>query len=557
MVLAMARPVRLPNSRHPYARKVVPAPLRAILGRTEFKRPLHGSTSAEIKRLHAEALAEWETLIESARAKLAGKRQSMTARQIEALCGEWYRAELAEHEDDPASSEAWQGVVDALLDRAEPPADEYRATAEDLTEAEGLWMSQGVAVDDDTVKRTARRLWQAKIQAAKTLGRRAAGDWRPDENLARFPSPEEIAAAPSSKSRRTTGPKPLPFSELIQARALEDRPPEKSREKWEAAARSFASVAGHDDARRITVDEVRDWKQRRAAEGRSQKTIADGIATLRALLNWGARNGLLPKDNPFSGTAPKLKKHGQAPRDGYTDEQARTLLAAARNEVGWKRWLPWVLAFTGARIEEVAELRRRDVRQEGGVWILDIVPTATRAGKTAQAQRMVPIHPALVAEGFLDYAASLPADGPLWPDLRPGRYGSRGSTATKAHSRWVRGVVGIIDRRLAPAHSWRHRMEDQLRIARVGPEAHDAITGHDNPRNAGAGYGRGFRGMPDELLKELRRVPSPLPPIGPQQGPVAPAAKGAWAKHRKRRRRPSRRDHAHSDPVAPGDSRPS
>ena len=31
-----------------------------------------------------------------------------------------------------------------------------------------------------------------------------------------------------------------------------------------------------------------------------------------------------------------------------------------------------------------------------------------------------------------------------------------------------------------------------------------------NPRNAGDGYGRGFRGMPDEVLKDLARVPSPL-----------------------------------------------
>jgi hypothetical protein len=122
---------------------------------------------------------------------------------------------------------------------------------------------------------------------------------------------------------------------------------------------------------------------------------------------------------------------------------------------------------------------------------------------------MVPIHPALEAEGFITYATALPA-GPLFPDLKPGRYGSRGSTATKSHSRWVRGVVGIEDKRIAPAHSWRHRMEDELRKARVSSEAQDAITGRDNPRNAGAGYGRGFRGMPDELLIELKRIPSPI-----------------------------------------------
>jgi hypothetical protein len=65
-----------------------------------------------------------------------------------------------------------------------------------------------------------------------------------------------------------------------------------------------------------------------------------------------------------------------------------------------------------------------------------------------------------------------------------------------------------------PAHSWRHRMEDELRRVRALPEVMDAITGRHNPRNAGAGYGKGFRAMPDEVLKDLGRIPSPCPPAG-------------------------------------------
>lgn len=65
----------------------------------------------------------------------------------------------------------------------------------------------------------------------------------------------------------------------------------------------------------------------------------------------------------------------------------------------------------------------------------------------------------------------------------------------------------------APAHSWRHRMEDELRKVRALPEVQDAITGRHNPRNAGAGYGKGFRGMPAEVLKDLEKVPSPLAAI--------------------------------------------
>lgn len=147
---------------------------------------------------------------------------------------------------------------------------------------------------------------------------------------------------------------------------------------------------------------------------------------------------------------------------------------------------------------------------DGGTWVLAIAPTAARGLKTAEAQRLIPVHPALAAEGFLTYVAALPADGPLWPDLTADKAGSRAALATVRHGEWLRGVVGIRDKRKAPAHSWRHRMEDALRLARVPPEAQDAIMGHSNPRNAGAGYGRGWRGMPAELLAELRKVPSPV-----------------------------------------------
>jgi integrase len=522
VVFVMARPARLAGSRFPYARKVVPKDVQALLGRTEFRRPLHGSTAAEIKRLHAEALAEWEAQIAAARASQSGSTRVLTAPEVDALCGEYYRAELAEHSDDPGHERGWELVHEALLDRLPdyepdeaPPAFEPKAS--DLDEAGGLLLSKGIAADPGSVRRLAVRLWETKLQVAETMMRRARGDWR-DDYLPRFPGADVVAPP----GKRTTSGTTLTFTALVDAWAKENQPPRKTCEKWTATFAGFAAVIGHDDPRRVTLDDVRQWKQHRLDQGRSLKTVADGVAVMRSTWNWAARNGMLPDKNPFAGMAPKVKKHGLSARDGYTDEQAAQILSAARRETGWLRWMPWLLCFTGARIEEIAELRRRDVRLEGDVWVVDIVPSAVRRGKTDQAQRMIPIHPAVITERFLDYALSQSVDGPLWPDLKIGRYGTRGSIATKKHSRWIRNVVGLEDKRLAPAHSFRHRMEDQLRRARVAPEAQDAITGHHNPRNAGAGYGRGFRGMPDELLEELRRIPSPLASL--------PAAEASHAK---------------------------
>lgn len=507
MVLPMPRPTSRPDSRFFQARKVIPAELRSILGRREFKRPLRATCQAEVKRLHREAMAEWDAQIEAARAKLRGDLRSLTAREISAACGAWYRAALAEHGDEPGDPEAWDAFMGHLADEVPCGPDEAEPDFEPgprwLEEADGVLRAQGVAADAPSVRFMAVGLFDAKRRFGRAMQRRAEGNWCPAPNLDTFAAP---AALPSPEPASAA----LTFAALVEAWAVEAQTAPKTRAKWETAFASLAAVIGHDDATRLTVADVRTWKAARFAEGRSAKTVSDGVTGLRGVVGWGVRNGLLPGPNPFDGMAPKVSKRGPAAREGFTDEEAAALLRAARKETGWRRWVPWLLAFSGARIGEVADLRRKDVRQEGGVWVLDVVPSAVNALKTAEAQRMIPVHPALVAEGFLAYVTGLPESGPLWPDLAPNAAGSRAELAGVRHGEWVRKAVGITEARKAPAHSWRHRMEDQLRVARVAPEAQDAIMGHVNARNAGAGYGRGFRGMPAELAKELARVPSPL-----------------------------------------------
>jgi hypothetical protein len=61
------------------------------------------------------------------------------------------------------------------------------------------------------------------------------------------------------------------------------------------------------------------------------------------------------------------------------------------------------------------------------------------------------------AGGFLAFAAKNPT-GPLFPELKPDPFGSRGGTGTKVISKWIRSL-GIIDKRISPNHSWRHRLK--------------------------------------------------------------------------------------------------
>jgi integrase len=145
-----------------------------------------------------------------------------------------------------------------------------------------------------------------------------------------------------------------------------------------------------------------------------------------------------------------------------------------------------------------------DVRTEGKLAYLDInQDDPSKSLKNLGSARKVPLHRALVDEGFLKWVASLPAGGPLFGDIAPDRFGKRGGTGTKVMGRWVRGL-GITDPRKAPSHSWRHRFKDLCRGAGIEKAVHDALTGHTSS-DEGDKYGMGYPLM--TLVAAVAKLP--------------------------------------------------
>ena len=297
MVLPMPRPTSRPDSRFLQARKIIPAELRPILGRREFKRPLRATCRAEVKRLHLEAMAEWDAQIAAARAKLRGDLRTLTAREVDAFCGRWYADEAAKYADDPGSAAEWDQHLShyAGYFHSAPGEDSEFIKDRALSDEAGAWLTaQGIAADTPSLLRFARRWAETQIRFARAMLRRVEGDWSEDPNLAAFPPP-----IPAPQSAPAAAPEPAPppsltFAALLQAWAVEAQTAPKTRAKWEAAFANLASVIGHDDAARLTVADVRAWKQARFNVGRSAKTVSDGVTGLRGVVGWGIRNGLLP-----------------------------------------------------------------------------------------------------------------------------------------------------------------------------------------------------------------------------------------------------------------------
>jgi integrase len=150
--------------------------------------------------------------------------------------------------------------------------------------------------------------------------------------------------------------------------------------------------------------------------------------------------------------------------------------------------VPWLCAYTGARVGEFSQLRGEDVQKIDGIWAARLTPDAGTV-KTKEA-RTVPLHEHLIAQGFLDFVAAH-GPGPLFYD--PGRRkvqsdSNRHIKKVGEHlGKWVRAVVGVNDPALQPNHAWRNTFKTAAYAAGIQEAISDAIQGH-SARTTGRGY---------------------------------------------------------------------
>jgi integrase len=108
---------------------------------------------------------------------------------------------------------------------------------------------------------------------------------------------------------------------------------------------------------------------------------------------------------------------------------------------------------------------------------------------------MVPVHPALVRLGFIDYVEMQRAGGRLFPEIKPG---PRGNLSHYPSRFWQRYLKRIGTKRKGLAlHSFRHTFIDECRRAGVPKEVIQGLVGHSDGSQTGH-YGREQSGNPQQ-----------------------------------------------------------
>lgn len=262
----------------------------------------------------------------------------------------------------------------------------------------------------------------------------------------------------------------------------------------------FVGWLGHDDAKAVTPADVVRWRNhlQGALSDRgkpySPKTINDSyLAAVSLTFAYGLDQLVIPS-NPVAGVAKvRAEKKVKLREKDFTLGERQIILSAALKpqperlspeHALARRWVPWLCAYTGARVNEMTQLRAEDVTQIEGVWSLAITPEAGSV-KTDMA-RVVPMHEHLIAQGF-PAIAKAKGKGPLF--YEPAQEGE--GYARGRHKRmgmrvadWVHslGIHGVL-----PNHGWRHTFKTICREAEIEERAADYMQGH-----ASKGIGRSY-----------------------------------------------------------------
>lgn len=236
-------------------------------------------------------------------------------------------------------------------------------------------------------------------------------------------------------------------------------------------------------------------------------TVNNRLRKLSAFMNWCKSNGYVT-ENPLTG----LKMMTGAAKDARLSFDQRDLsiildLNALKKESRkhpWRFWLPLLGRFTGARLEELCQLRVTDfIKLQGFECIRIDDGHQSQNLKNSSSRRTLPIHPTLIQLGLLDHVNNQRSQSSdrLFPELEPVR-GKLGHAPSKWFGRY-RNKVGVTDPKKT-FHSFRHTMIDDLREAGVQDSLIKRIAGHEDSSITFRVYGS--RTPIKAMLKALTQI---------------------------------------------------
>ena len=352
---------------------MAPQDARAVLGRKNLTKRLGKVTQAEANRLAVPVVADFQSLIAEARA-----RKPVTAEP----------SPLARFSDPVL------GEIRAFKKGEGPQRTPYQRIMKESAVA------------------------QSVVEQMKATGDRAR------IKRADVPQAPWQNGAPLAPKARV-----ISLDDVFEGYAGESGLAPATRKRWLPVVNNLKRHLDHNDAAVVTPENIIDWKETLLRD-RAAGTVRNVyLAAVKAMFNWAVENRKV-STNPASGITVRVQKKAREREKGFTLFEAQLILREAllgnHSNVSAhyqraRRWIPWLCAYSGARVGEIARLRGCDVSVMPGYHVIRITPEAGSV-KTGEA-RLVPLHPHLIEQGFLATVAKV-GNGALFYDPLRARTGN-------------------------------------------------------------------------------------------------------------------------------------
>lgn len=508
-----------------------PKALHHVVGKQKYRQSTGTADLRKAKpigaRLIAEKLAEWEQLLATTNpARPAAK--ALTSRVVKDICAQrlyhWmHMDDLGRYEGEGYDDTVLAGLL-GLWDSTDRTMRSVIARAklspewESALEVLDLWCSQidvSVSRSDPLYAGLVQDFARVELEGVKWVQSRNRGD-----AVATPPRPaaigselsamtevyrEHLQASRTGKSLTTSVGLWVRFVDYLGDIPIEDVQPED--------VYNFLKHGLQDP------DTL--WSMR-YTHGVVRRTIR---AVFSLAITTGRRRGANPVDSvtvmhkiPDADEQERLK-----PRRPYSDAEVTKVFESEwykprstrwkgkmSTDLGARYWTPLICLYHGNRIREVMQLVASDFTTEGDLHCMTIQqeikggqPELLAAGlkrtlKNVSTARTVPLHPHLIALGFLDFLRQRrDANGVnalLFPSCIPERGGKTpilGRAYEQAYLRFVKDDVGEG----LGNHGFRHQLEDRIRNAQT--------PGNQWP----AGLGQQFTGRKSTRAIDRELVP--------------------------------------------------
>ncbi|MEV5024225.1 tyrosine-type recombinase/integrase [Sphingobium sp. LMA1-1-1.1] len=267
--------------------------------------------------------------------------------------------------------------------------------------------------------------------------------------------------------------------------------------------KKLVAFVGHDDASRISVEELDRWRDMLLTETTKRGTLRDPgtvkdkyLAAVRATLNWAVEKRRI-SENVATKVFVRVPRKALLRTRDFNPDEVKAILSATLSGP-WdgidelkalsRRWIPWICAYTGARVNEISQIRCDDIYKIGDVWVFKITPEAGTV--KSNVTRIIPIHSHLIEQGIIGDLKR--GRGAIFYDPSRRRNGDANVRYFKKVGEslrdWIRSEVGIADPHVQPNHGWRHTFKTLALEAGIPERVTDFIQGHA-PRTVGQSYG--------------------------------------------------------------------